>query len=269
MRTIRIYKDDIRVNILRSLFFTDTVLALIGGLIIAGFLYVLFQYGFHLFQPGYYLSTLFLLELAFMAALTQKVDNQAVSQIVPRAVTHSVAPKRLRGANIDSYFTDFVIQDNMIVRPKSLVRVFEVEPYDISLLNDQDREHFFIKLKQVIHVLPSQVQIIVRKNQASRKDLSKHVFSLYADASSKTESLIASYVKDLENLVQTNSFNTLHYFAVFSIPADTSKTNSKLAGITKLNDATLRFASVSTASNMTVRPLINDELIEFMKQTLR
>ena len=269
MRTVRIYKDDIRVNILRSVFFTDTVLAVIGGLIIAGILYVIFQYVFHLFHVGYYLSMVFLSELAFIAALTQKVDNQPVSHIVPRAITHSVRPKKLRGSNIDSYFTDFVIQDNMIIRLKNLIRVFKIDPYDISLLNEQDREHFFVKLKQMIHVLPSQVQIIVKKGQATSRNFSKHVFSLYADSTKKTESLIANYFKDLENLVNTNSFNTLRYFIVFSISTDTSKPNSKLNGIAKLNDATLRFASAASTSNMTVSPLLNNELIEFMKQTLR
>lgn len=269
MRTVRIYKDDIRVNILRSVFFTDTVLAAIGGLIIAVVLYAIFQYIFHLFHLGYYLSILFLSELAFIAALTQKVDNQPVSHIVPRAITHSVKPKKLRGRSIDSYFTDFIIQDNMIVRPKNLIRVFEVDPYDISLLNDQDREHFFIKLKQLIHILPSQVQFIVEKEQATIKDYSKHIFSLYSESSKKTEPLIETYTQDLNNLVRTNEFNTLCYFAVFSISADTSKTNSKLNGINKLNDATLRFASIANSCQMTVRPLTNDELVTYMKQQLR
>ena len=33
------------------------------------------------------------------------------------------------------------------------MKLYEVEPFDIALLNDQDREHFFVKLKQMIHVL--------------------------------------------------------------------------------------------------------------------
>ena len=269
MKAVRIYKDDIRVNILRSVFFTDTVLAAIGGLVIAGVLYFIFQYIFHLFHLGYYLSVLFLSELAFIAALTQKVDNQPVSHIFLRVITHSIKPKKLRGNSIDSYFTDFTIQDNMIVRPKSLIRIFEVEPYDISLLNDQDREHFFIKLKQLIHVLPSQAQFIVKKEQASIKDYSKHIFSLYSESSKKTEPLIEAYTHDLNNLVMTNEFNTLRYFAVFSVSADTSKTNSKLHGINKLNDATLRFASITSSCQMDIRPLTNDELVIYMKHTLR
>ncbi len=269
MKTVRIYKDDIRVNVLRSLLFTDTVLAVIGGLCIAAVLYVIFMYGLHLFQLGYYLSTLFVFELAFVALLTQKIDNQPISRLVPRAVTHSVSPKNQRAPKIDSYFTDFTIQDNMIVRPNALIRVFEIEPYDISLLNEQDREHFFVKLKQMIHVLPSQAQILVKKQQATIGDYSKHIFSLYSKSSGKTEALIENYIQDLTNLVKTNEFNTLSYFVIFSVSAETAKPKSTLAGISKLNDITLRFASAATSSNLTIRPLLNEEIISFMEQELR
>ncbi len=269
MKTVRIYKDDIRINVLRSLLFTDTVLAVIGGLFIAALLYSIFQYGLHIFQLGSYLSTLFVFELAFVALLTQKIDNQPISRLVPRAITHSVTPKNQRSPKIDSYFTDFTIQDNMIVRPNALIRIFEIEPYDISLLNEQDREHFFVKLKQMIHVLPAQAQIIVKKQQSTIDDYSKHVFSLYAKSSAKTESLITDYIEDLTNLVKTNEFNTLRYYVVFSVASETAKPKSKLTGVAKLNDITLRFASAATSSNLTVTPLLNDSLINFMKSELR
>jgi len=269
MKTVRIYKDDIRVNVLRSLLFTDTVLAVIGGLCIAGILYTIFMHGLHLFHLGYYLSTLFVFELAFVALLTQKIDNQPISRLVPRAVTHSVSQKDQRSPQIDPYFTNFTIQDNMIVRPNALIRVFEIEPYDISLLNEQDREHFFIKLKQMIHALPSQGQILVKKQKSSIGDYSKHIFSLYSKSAGKTEPLIENYIQDLTSLVKTNEFNTIRYFVIFSVTAVTAKPKSTLTGISKLNDITLRFASSAFSSNLTIRPLLNEEIISFMKQQLR
>lgn len=269
MRSVRIYKDDIRTHILRSLFFTDTVLVISGALLIAGLLFLFFTYILRYFDWGYYLSSLLVLSIFFIAFITQRIDNQAIYKIIPRAIKYKTSKKDQRYGNLEPYFVDFTIQDNLILRDNSIVGMYEVEPFDVALLNDQDREHFFVKLKQAIHTLPSQVQFIVRKEQAKSEDYSPHFFSLYDSSNKQREPLIAQYIEDLTNLVNANNFMITKHYAVFSVPCNTTKPHALVQGVKKLNDMGMRFASALSMANITIRPLENAELKVFAQGTLR
>jgi len=269
MKNVRIYKDDIRQHILRSLFFTDSTLFLVGGVIIAGALYFVLNYALHFFNWNIYLASLIVLEIAFVGFITQKVDNQPIYKIFPRALGFKKSKKTFRQKELEPYFVDFTIQDNVILRKNSLIQILEVEPFDISLLNNQDREHFFLKLKQMLHVLPDQVQFIVRKEQAKSKDYSKHFFSLYENSNSKREPLISKYIENLTNLVARGHFTTTKHYAVFTVTCNPNKNNEKLKSMKKLHDMTIGFSSALFACNIPVRQLDQDELISFAKDTLR
>ncbi len=269
MRNIRIYKDDIRTHILRSLFFTDTAIVSAGIVFISVGIYLIFVYGFHFFDWGYYLSTLFVAIIFFIAFVSQKIDNQPIFKIVPRATTFSTSTKELRVTNIDPYFTDFHIQDDLIVRKDKLIRVYEIEPFDIALLNEQDREHFFIRLKQAIHVLPAQTQFIVRKVPAKSSDYSKHFFSLYDDSSSDRESLVHEYIENLTKLVDTSSFFITKHFAVLSVSCTTHKPQAVVEGVKKLNDSSSRLTASLVVCNISTKPVINEELKQFVRSILR
>lgn len=269
MRSVRIYKDDIRTHILRSLFFTDTVLVLAGVITISVLVYLVFNNLLHFFNWGYYISALIVTNVFFITFITQRVDNQAIYKVIPRAVKYKLGKKDQRYKDLEPYFVDFSIQDNLILKDSSIVGMYEIEPFDVALLNEQDREHFFVKLKQAIHTLPSQVQLIVRKENAKSKDYSPHFFSLYDSANKKREPLISQYIEDLTNLVNANNFMITKHYAVFSVPCNTLKVNTLVQGVKKLNDLGMRFASALGAANITVRPLENVELKAFAQGTLR
>lgn len=269
MKSVRIYKDDIRQHILRSLFFTDNTLFVSGGIIIAVALYISLNYIAHFFSWNIYIALLIVLEIAFIGFITQKVDNQPIYKVIPRGLMFKKSKKKYRQKELESYFIDFTIQDNLIIRKDRLVKILEVEPFDISLLNEQDREHFFMKMKQVIHILPAQIQLIVRKDTAKSADYSKHLFSLYDTSNTKRESLIADYAKDLSTLISDGNFSITRHYAVFSVPCNPMKQHEKIQAIRKLNDMAMRFASALSSCNISVRPLVNEELISFTKETLR
>ena len=269
MKNVRIYKDDIRQHILRSLFFTDSTLFLVGGVFIAVILYFLFTYVFNAFNWNLYLASLIVLEIAFIGFITQKIDNQPIYKVFPRAISFKKNKKTFRQKELEPYFIDFTIQDNVILRKNSIIQLLEVEPFDISLLNDQDREHFFLKLKQMLHVLPDQVQFIVKKEQATTQDYSKHFFSLYAHSNEKREPLISEYIENLTDLIQESDFTETKQYAVFTVSCNPAKPNEKLRSMKKLHDMTLRFSSALFACNIPVRQLTEDELISFAKHTLR
>ncbi|MCR4329580.1 MAG: PrgI family protein [Candidatus Roizmanbacteria bacterium] len=269
MKNVRIYKDDIRQHILRSLFFTDSTIFLVGGVFIAGSLYFLLNNIFHAFNWNMYLASLIVLEIAFVGFITQRIDNQPIYKIFPRAIMFKKGKKTFRQKELEPYFVDFTIQDNLIIRKNSIIQLLEVEPFDISLLNDQDREHFFLKLKQMLHVLPDQVQFIVKKEQAKTQDYSKHFFSLYAKSNTKREPLIAQYIENLTDMINESNFTATKHYAVFTVSCNPTKPNEKLGSMKKLHDMTMRFSSALFACNIQVRALGVDELISFAKQTLR
>lgn len=269
MKNVRIYKDDIRTNILRSLFFTDTALVIVGSMVIGLVIYLVFVYGFKTFNWSYYLSSLFVGIIFFIAFITQKIDNQPIYKIIPRAVNFRRTKKEQRFRNLDPYFVDFTIQDNHVIRKQSIIRIFEIEPHDIALLNEQDREHFFAKLKQTIHILPSQIQIIVKKERATSNDYSKHIFSIYNSTVRGREHLVNRYVSELTALIDSNNFVITKHYAVISVNCQTKNPNSKIEAFKKINDAELRFASGLALCNISLKSLSNEELIKFMKETLR
>ncbi len=269
MKNVRIYKDDIRVHILRSLFFTDTVLVVLGSLIITTTLYLFFHYVLHFFNWGYFISSAIVTVIFFVTFITQRIDNQPIYKIALRATTLKTTKKQRRYRELEPYFVDFTIQDNHIIRKGSIIRMYAVESFDVALLNDQDREHFFVKLKQAIHTLPSQVQFIVRKEKVTSNDYSKHFFSLYDASNKKREPLIAQYTHDLKNLLEEETFFITRHYAVFSVSCDTAKPYVKIEAMKKLNDIGMRFASALSQCNISVRPLENTELMEFSQSTLR
>lgn len=269
MKSVRIYKDDIRTHILRSLFFTDTALVVVGSIVIAGISYFVFKYALHFFNWGYYLSTIFVGIVFFIAFITQKIDNQPIYKIVPRAFTFESSKKEKRYKDLEQYFTNFFIQDGYIVRKNSLIKIYEVEPYDIALLNDQDREHFFVKLKQALHILPAQIQIIVRKEKAKSSDYSRHIFSLYKNADRKREPLIKKYTDELQQVIQANNLVMTKHYAVISVSAQTNNPHAKLEGMKRLNDIAMRFVSGLSLSNVLARSLESDQLVTFSKELLR
>jgi len=269
MKSVRIYKDDIRVHILRSLFFTDSFLVISGTVIMALILYLVFHYILHTFQWSYYISALIVTTILFVTVVTQKIDNQPIYKIVPRLAAFKTSKKEKRYKELEPYFTDFTIQDNLILRANTLTKIFQIEPFDVALLNEQDRENFFIKLKQAIHTLPTQVQFIVRKERAETKDYSQHFFSLYAGSTLNREALISRYIKDLSRLLENETLFITRHYAVFSVSCNTGKTTDLIAGVRKVNDMGISFASALSADNITVKPLTNEELIRFMSSTLR
>lgn len=269
MKNVRIYKDDIRTHILRSLFFTDTAIMLIGTILLGGILYVLFTYVFHYFNWSYYLSALFVSVIFFITIVTQRVDNQPIYQIVPRLLKLKTHKREQRTSKIDSYFINFQIQDDLIVRKDSLVRVYEIEPYDIALLNEQDRSHFFIKLKQAINTIPDQIQIIVKKDRALSSDYSQHVFSLYDSSASERENLIQKYIEELTRLIDNNKFTITRCYAVISVACQTKNLHSKESAIRKLNDIGTNFSAHLSNCNITTKSLTNEKLINFLKGQLR
>lgn len=269
MRKVRIYKDNIREHILRSLLFTDTAICISGGVLIAGCVYLVFWKIIQQFDWGLFIASVIVAEIFFLLIISIKIDRQPIFKVLPRAIKHLFTLRKQRYAQLDKYYIDFRIQDSTVVRGKSIIRVYEIEPFDIALLDSQEQENFYQNLKQVIHVLPSQIQLIVRRQQAKPADYAKHFFSLYADSDKKREDFINKYIEGFTWMVEHGHFLVVRYYAVLSTYADTRKVTEFVKANGKLDEIEQRLLSSLSVCGIKANQLGNKELITFYQSILR
>src|SRR5664279_4398844 len=122
--SVRIYKDNLRQPLFRTLLFTDLVIFILIGAGIAGLTFLLFKSIFHPFNWLSYLFMLGILEPTFILIATLPIDNQHIYKILSRGLLFILSRKQLRGRQLGSYYNDFKIQDGLIIRKKSISKVF-------------------------------------------------------------------------------------------------------------------------------------------------
>ena len=269
MRTIRVYKDNMREHILRSLFFTDTAIFFGIGIFLAVGIFILYKFVFHIFQYGLYLSTVFVVELFFALISTIKIENQSIYKVIPRALTHSASKKKYAMKELDTTTSDFKVIDNYLIRKKRLLAMYEIHPFDIALLNEEDREQFYNKIKTTLHTLPGKVQIIVRKEIAKPSDYQEHFFSIYKSALPNRTELIDNYVTDLTNLLNLQKFQMVKYYAIFSTPLPSTKDEEFVKAAKRLYDMGIRFSSGLEIAQITIKQLTKEELVIYFQSEFR
>jgi hypothetical protein len=269
MRTVRVYKDNMREHIFRSLFFTDTVIFLSIGLFLAVGIFIFYKFIIHAFYYGLYFSTVFVVELFYAILATVKIENQSIYKVIPRAIIHSSSKKHYAMRELDKSISDFSITDNYIKRKKRLIAIYEISPFDIALLNVEDREQFYNNIKTTLHTLPGKVQLLVRKEIAKPSDYQSHFFSLYKDALPNRGQLIDNYVNDITNILKIGKFQMVKYYAVFSTPLPSTKEEEYVISCKRLYDMGIRFASSLELAQITVKQLSKDELVTYFQSQFR
>ncbi len=164
---------------------------------------------------------------------------------------------------------DFKIIDNLIISKDSISAIFEIEPFDIALLSEQDRATFYQKICQAINVIAGQVQILAIKEKAKICDYSQHLNYVLSKAESKKERLIKKYTKELTKIVKNGNILILKYYLIFSVANDISNSVHVIEGINKLENKIERFTDVLFQAGIEVSQLVDDYLIKFVKKQLR
>jgi len=270
--SVRIYKDNLRQPIFRTLVLTDVVIFVLIGLFIAGFTYLLFRLTFQHINWLTYLFILGILEPTFFVIATLPIDNQKIYKILSRFLIFAISKKKFRGNQLGGYYNDFFIQDDLVIRKKSISKVFRINPYDISALNAADREAYFANLKQTLHILPSQLQVIVKKEVTTAKDFTDHFIHIYKSlpkGNKKKEEMVGNYQRDLEEFIAKEKLLTIKQYGVFAASVDTANVEEKIKTIGKLDDMYTRLSSSLEACHVTTRQLTNTELEEYMRRLLR
>ncbi len=269
MKSVRIYKDNLREHILRSLFFSNNVIFLGVGLVIAVIIFLIYHSILHHFQIGLFAMTVFTAEICLALIATIQIENQPIVSMIPRAFGFTISKKHYGMKDLDTTTSNFSIVGNHMKRKKELIAIFEIKPYDIALLNEEDREHFYHQVQMMLHTLPKQVQLVVRKETAKVADYQSHFFSIYKNADKKREQLITEYVEDISELLNTDKFQVMKYYAIFSSPLPSAKETHFVEAVKNLHDQSIRFITSLSTINITVSQLQNEELVAYCKSQLQ
>lgn len=269
MRNIRIYKDNLREHILRSLFFSNTVIFIGVGILIAVIIFLFFQFILHHFELGLFAMTVFTAEVCLALIVTIPIENQTIVSLLPRIYTFITSKRNYDMKDLDTTTSNFSIVSNYLKHKQELLAVFEIQPYDIALLNEEDREHFYHQVKMMLHTLPKQVQLVVRKETAKISDYQSHFFSIYKNAEEKQEKLITDYIEDISHIVATGKFQIMKYYAIFSAPLSSNKELDFAEAVKNLHDQSIRFITSLNTINITVSQLQKDDLIVYCKSQLQ
>ena len=232
-------KDKLHKGIFRTLLFTDRALFVLSGIVVAGIVFVLFALIVgHIYWIWYGVVTLFAEALFYMVAILH-VERQPIYKILYRAIFYSFSPTKMRSSKIGQYFTNFSIQDNLIFRRHSIPFVFRFTPHEISGLAENKKQLFFSQVTTSLNMLTTQLQIIVRKEFATKGDLIDHFLFLGGNISkgdTRREEMLRNYRQDLIDFVEGNKLLMWKFYGVFSVPANTNNPQDKLKGIGKLHD---------------------------------
>lgn len=269
MRTVRVYKDNLREHIFRTMFFTDTVVFLVGAVLIAVSIFMFYKFVLNINQIGLIISTIFLVELFYALVSTLKIDHQPLYKVIPRAVTFGFSKKQFAMDELTKTTGDFKILGNYIIRKKKLIAVYEIRPFDIALLNDEERDRYYHHIKTMLHTLPMRVQLISRKETAKVEDYHEHFFSLYDTANEKVNWLIENYITELSSLIENNNFQLMKYYAVFSTPLLGNSDRNFREAAQKLEDMERRFSSSLALERIQTLQLKDKQLVAYFQNQFR
>jgi hypothetical protein len=265
MRSVRIYKDNLREHILKSLFFPDQTILAVGGLAVALAFFLIYKFLLRQSQVGSFLMILFGIEAFYAVFITAPIDNQPVYTLIIKIARAAFSKKTFTREELAEDLANFKVVGNYLERNKNLISIFEIEPFDVALLNDEEREQFYAKLKMALHSISSRVQIIARKEIAQVSDYHKHFFSLYSQALTTREDLIKGYITDLSTIIKSNRLFMVRYYLIFSTPLPTKKAQDFAEASSRLFDMSARFTSAIGGAHISPHQLTHETLVDFIK----
>jgi hypothetical protein len=208
------------------------------------------------------------------AILSHEVDRQpAYTLILPylQFMFNSKKLTKLKEINFD-------VVDNLLIFKERIVVVFKLEPVDIMLLSEQDRQIF---IKSIQNFLNNQrgihIQILMRNRGADQSDYMKHfnnITSQQVSLHSKEmgnlrENKLAGYVEDMQVLLSKNIVPIRDYFILFEIKGNTSTSRKTIELIRKLEELSERMGNLLDQSKIRTNQLRDEKLEEFLQSFIR
>lgn len=166
----------------------------------------------------------------------------------------------------------FKITDGLIVNDTFISAIYEVDSADITIMSEEQKDIFFGKLKEALHVLNGRIQIITDNAKASVSDFVDHFDYNLKQASCispELEKQAKTYNQELAIEIQRGRTIVTKYYIVFRQNTDTKNSKRFKRSHEKLNDDIIAFTRGLRLAGIDVNQLVDDELISFLKRKLR
>lgn len=99
---------------------------------------------------------------------------------------------------------DFEIRDNLLFTKKSVVAIFQMEPIDIALLDEEGQMSFFAGLSTAFNVLQGDIQFNVVGKKSSIDDFSEYFKSMKMQnlGDQNRLNLVNNVIADMSSLIE-------------------------------------------------------------------
>jgi hypothetical protein len=215
-----------------------------------------------------------LVSVCCYAILSTEIDRQPAYTLVVPFIKYFFSAKTQESlAELD-----FDLIDNVLIFKDRLVAIFKLEPIDIMLLSEQDRQIFtndiqaFLNNQRGIHT-----QIITRNRGASQSDYLNH----FQDITNQTvninnlemnelrDSKLAGYIQDMNKLLATNIVPIRDYYFLVEQKGDNSISKQSIENLQKLEQQSNRICILLNQAKIETKHLKDKELETFLTQFIR
>jgi hypothetical protein len=266
MREVRVYKDNMREHIFRTLFLTDTVIFFGFGIFLAFGMIFFLRILLHMTNMSLTIASILLLEVIYALIATATIDHQPLFKLIPRIITYGFSTKIHTKQHLLKTTGDFTIIGDYVKRQQKLITILQIHPYDISLVNDDERNRYYSHMKTMLHTLPGSVQFLSQKRIAKSTDYHEHFFSLFSNEHKKNSWLLKTYIRELSDLIDNNTLQLMHYYIVLSAPLITDNDTAFTNAVNRLSNMEKRVGSALSLEQIQITQLTHKELVDYFQE---
>jgi hypothetical protein len=220
---VKIYKTKAGQNRFVQIFFSELNVSVAVGILLAIPLYFI--------DLGWEIKLGLLLVLMILAwsILFHKINKKPLYTLILPAFKFIFSQKRYTSkhlATMSQFY--YCIKDNFVFTNDQILKVFQIHPVDISLLNEQEKQTFKNQLGVFLHSIgdDNSIQLKVVNRLAVVKDYEDHFENLRSQARSTNASgqvikLQNEYIKNLSNKITNEAVPFKDYYII--IPQKTTK----------------------------------------------
>lgn len=166
---------------------------------------------------------------------------------------------------------NFQIKHNLIIKTKSIVAVYQLEPVDVIILPEveqqtfmQDMQHFLASIQE------GHVQILMRTRKAIPHDFAGHFASLQNSSvitnfrRNDRQVLVSQYIEQLSELLDRNIIPVKEYYLVFEQDTRDTSPEALYNGVQSLERNISRIAGNIAKAGIGIKQVAGNDLNKFM-----
>jgi hypothetical protein len=263
---VKIYKTKAGQNRFIQIFFSEINVSVGLGLILGSPLYFLD------FDWITKITILGLIMVTTGAVLFHKVDKKPLYSFLIPFFQYLFSPKKYTSKSISTMSQFYYkIHDNLVYTNDQILKVFQIFPIDISILNEQDKQTFKNQLGVFLHAIGdnNSIQLKVVNRHATTSDYQGHFDELLtgarnSNASPRVIELQTEYIQNLKDKINYEAVPFKDYFLIIPQKMTKKPTSSLLETYHKeLVRKANNLKEILSDSGVELIQLTGDELKQF------